>query len=126
MCLIDWQLGRLIRSQKTIMPAGLGTTLAFGGSQQRIAVNVAGTGSSFGSTTVGTVAINGVDTFQLDATVHFVYYNIKDFGDLPMQPFTLTQTVVGRVYCIVEFFLPEEFLNIPLEEFRKQYQQWRK
>lgn len=125
MCLMDWKLGRLIRCYPSPNVGDEGGIMQ--ANTQRVGILVS---IRQGDTTTG---LESVQILDIDSkTLAVVSYNQSPYlitltthGDLPTRQLTFaTVAGVGSVF-VTEFVMPEDYLNIPLEELERQYMPWK-
>lgn len=125
MCLIDWQLGRLIRPVIHKL-SGLTASIHLTPNQQRISVLV-GMQYLGGDPTLDSLLVKvGANTIITQGSDHPPYMmTIKDYGSLVSGDIVVSASLDSLNVTVVEFTLPEDYLGIPLEEFFKRYMPWK-
>lgn len=121
MCVGDWRLGRLIRSQGTDFSTSVASQLTFQRNAQRVAVMIAIDPLFAMSTGVTEL------TFDNLAVVTVNFYNpmsiisLQTHGDLPTHKFTIAASEDVVTGTITEFFMPEHYLAAALKQFESDY-----
>lgn len=124
MCLMDWKLGRLIATQEN--PKTAGTTLTLKANNQRVGLlmsitetNVLVTPDSLQGSYRGATGKlylpAGSDPYMVSMTNH---------GRMSTYDWVFSTLASQEQFSVTEFLLPEEYLDIPIEELRKMYTPW--
>lgn len=121
MCVSDWRIGRLIRTQATAFDSTVPTGLTYNPNRQRVGILIVPTPSAFAVTQVVIATFLNGTKIVFDATAQAKLLSMQEFGELTTFGFTLT--VVGTITTgvVTEFFLPEEIIQAGLDEFRRSY-----
>lgn len=122
MCVGDWRLGRLIRSQVTSVAHASVSSLIALPNKDRVGILL---GYSSGTISVNnSVAISVNDTlaFMIGGGKPVLMLSMRDHGDLVCQKFSAAMigASTGQV-SFTEFFLPESYLAAGLAEFNRTY-----
>lgn len=120
MCLSDWRVGRLIRSQLRQLDAASGPSYTIPGNRQRVGIRfiyaeTAGTSAQFLGGVVDGIALILVG-FQNPNTL----FTIETDGDLPTKEWTLVASAAID-FAVIEYFLPEDVLAAGIQQFRSAY-----
>lgn len=121
MCIQDWRLGRLIRSEARAVVLGLGATEDFPANKQRVGVTVGIPFANNSSIVFGQLSVDGILLVHFRNSNNLFEMTLATHGDLPMRPFTLTGNGTAVTFGLVQYFLPEEFLAAGLEEFNSEH-----
>lgn len=121
MCLMDWQLGRLIRSQVDYNSVPAATTITWPSNPQRV-------GFSFILSTGGTWVI-GPDSQQIAVGLFPTvsnglqfHFTLATHGDLPTRFFAARNNGgVTATILTIQYFLPEEYLQYAMEQLKQKY-----
>jgi hypothetical protein len=120
MCIGDWRLGRLIPLKITTRDLTAGGPLAIAADTNRVGI-IFSTGFTTGTgTNLADIAINGSLMFSLALNTRILELNLAQHGRVPMQAFTVTVgATANATVCVIEQFMPEEFLAAGLDEFKR-------
>lgn len=120
MCINDWRLGRLIRSQAREYSLGVGGTLAIQADQNRVGISfmmAMGATASSVTISVGGVSLVSLAQFeQLEA-----HFTLATHGDLPTRDFIVARRSGTALGSVVEYFAPADYLAAGLREFETLY-----
>ena len=120
MCVGDWRIGRLIRSNINYLAAAASATVSVPASMQRVGIEFAN--GTFASNDLAAVHIStgGSILYYMSNGVGRIRLTMKDDGDMPTRAWTITNgsTSSGNI-AIVEYFLPEEVIQAGIEEFKR-------
>lgn len=119
MCIGDWRLGRLIRTNAYSQTPGIGGTYTVRANPQRVGLTI----QSFQTTTIlvqsPSIAVDNVTVVFLPPTNTIFHCTFLAYGDLPTRKFDITTPGAATVLGIIEYTLPEEFIAAALEEFKR-------
>jgi hypothetical protein len=121
MCISDWRLGRLIRSQTTSAALTVGQTLILPPNAQRVGVILSNSIGTLGSANSATVAIGGVNCFLICGALPPLSLTLKDYGDLITKQIVLTCGTTAATIFATELFLPESVLSEAIETDMRKY-----
>lgn len=126
MCLMDYQLGRLCRSVRH--PSAPNATVTLQPSQQRVGILFSIEDAvAIGDDCLRVIVDNDtLSTIHLTAGSDPYMISITSHGDLPLHKFTISTINSVENFAVTEFFMPEDYLNMPLEELEHKYMPWRK
>lgn len=117
MCVSDWRIGRLLRSQATAFHLTIGATHDILPNQQRVAIHIAGEDDAHAVPTFLRLLVNDVLLAIRYDILSEAYYSIKDYGDLVTGKWTISPPAGGSYITVVEWFLPEGVLAVSVDEF---------
>lgn len=119
MCIGDWRLGRLIRTNAYTQTPGIGGTYTVRANPQRVGLTI----QSFQTNTVIgqslSIAVDNVTVLFLPPTSTIFHCTFLSHGDLPTRKFDITTPGTATVIGIIEYTLPEEFIAAALDEFKR-------
>ena len=121
MCISDWRIGRLIRSETKIHTPGIGATGTTAANQNRIGILFASLTSVATTRQWPLLLLEGVQIDLLTQNERWRLYTIDKHGNLPMRAWGVTTPVAANSVAVTEFFLPESYLAAGIEEFMRQY-----
>jgi hypothetical protein len=123
MCIDDWRLGRLIRSKITAASIAGAGTLTINPNMQRVGIQLSSASPSVVIGSFITVTIDGNLICYLFSSIPTVTYNFAEDGDIPTKQFILTNgnAVTATNVSIIEWFLPEEYIQAGIDSFKSQY-----
>jgi len=104
-----------------VVTTDLVTPVTVARNAQRVAINFAAVNGTFSAAHTIQLSVNGVAAFQLDSVVHYFYCSLTDFGLMPTYDWSILGTGAGRDMSITEWFMPEKYLAIALQEFNSKY-----
>lgn len=120
MCIGDWRLGTLIRTQVTTVSLAVASTI--------ITPNAERVGIMF---KVGTLAGGAVPELSVDGVLlgNFLVgfsppafdFTLATHGDLPTRQFTITNGVGTATIGVLEMFMPQSYITAGLNEFKREY-----
>lgn len=119
MCIGDWRLGRLIRSEAKTFTPGIGGIVTLGRNMQRVGLLVSSQSVLNITTQNIQIAVDGIIVGLLTLGEHQRLYTFLEHGDLSTRSWTITTPVAANVVSTVEFFLPEKYIAAALEEFER-------
>lgn len=119
MCIGDWRLGAVIRSvvSEKLTLATTSTIILANNTRVGITIGLAIPGATTAS--YGTVKPEGLQLVLLNSSHPFVHFTLATHGDLSFRSFTLTAANINCQFGIVEYFMPEEYLRVGIEEFKR-------
>lgn len=120
MCIEDWRLGRLIRSQISAAALTVGQTLSIAPSMQRVGVILSTTAIGIAAGTSETITIDGKIWGLLYTGGNPLIFLLKDHGDLVTKSFVITCGANAANVAITELFLPESVLKERPEELQQE------
>lgn len=121
MCISDYRIGRLTRSQLDAYSVGVGAPVVIPPHPDRVGI-IVNTSSVFSVTTSWlTVTSGGVCVGKLWSSAPTIAYLLPIHGDLCTREFTLTSTTSTHVCGVVQLFLPESVIAAMIEEFKRSY-----
>jgi len=121
MCISDWRIGRLIRSETKIHTPGIGATGTTPANQNRIGILFASLYNNVTVTQWPLLLLDGVQIDILTQNERWRLYTIAKHGNLPMRSWGITTNIAANSVAVTEFFLPESYLAAGIEEFMRQY-----
>lgn len=120
MCMTDLRLGRYIKSVRQFKNMAGAETMTIPADRTRIAFSVGAWTASAAVGTMPTLLIDGVFFAALGLNVPFMYFSIKDYGDLVQQAVTLLNgSTPGTQAHFNQYLLDEAMLSAPLSEFER-------
>lgn len=120
MCVQDWRIGRLIRTQITAHTLVVGTPFLIPANKQRVGLSLASGTPSGAPTVLIQVLHDGILYGMLWNSYIHHHITVSTHGDLPMKSAELRALVANAAIGVIEYFLPEEFLSAGLEEFKRE------
>lgn len=121
MCLNDWRIGRLIRSQNTQANTAAGTGLTFLPNKNRIGVTFSLTTGGISVANSMVVTFDGAAPFLITHGEPNLHMTLCTHGDFVTRGFVVSAGAVLTTLTIVEYFMPEKYLAAALEEFMRSY-----
>lgn len=124
MCLMDWQLGRLVR--RVTHPTSV-ISFIIPSNPNRIGLMLSGArGDGIINGALLQIGINDSGTTEIVINDNSPpqLFTTYMHGDLPMQKWLCTPSDNSTFWCFTEFLLPNDYLNLSVEELRKKYIQW--
>lgn len=124
MCVNDWRLGRLIRSNRIGGGTGATTIVLVPQSSVRIGLLITTFDelNLFNSPVSITDTNTGAQLIAVNAQNNQINMSIMTHGDLVQKALTITMASSGvAIVNVVEFILPEEVLAAGIERFYSEY-----
>ena len=122
MCVGDWRLGRLIRSQVTsVAHVSIASLIALP-NKDRVGILLGYSSTTAAVNNAIAISVNDVTAFMIGCGKPTLMLSMRDHGDLVCQKFTaaLIGASTGQI-SFTEFFLPESYLAAGLAEFNRTY-----
>lgn len=120
MCISDYRLGRLIRSQLDSQSVAVGTPITIPQHQNRVGIIINTSAVISVITSFVIVTVGGVAVGKLWSSAPTIAFLLKEHGDLCQKEFTLTATGTTAACGIVQLFLPESVIDAAIEEFNRR------
>jgi hypothetical protein len=124
MCVGDYRLGRLIRSVVRSVNTSATASTTILASPQRVGIIFGISENAFINTRSVGITVDGFDGFHISGNHPYLAFNMLEHGDLPTRKFVVSSLGSTAIFICVEQFLPEEALNIPLEDILRSYNSW--
>lgn len=123
MCIDDWRLGRLIRSKITPLSFAGGGAFTFPPNMQRVGVRVSISQSLTALNTGISITIDGQLVTYVFSSGQSMLFTLASDGDLPTKQIILTNiaAVTAVTGSIIEYTMPEEYIQAGLDQFLSQY-----
>ena len=121
MCIGDWRLGRLIRSEISFFNISSGINITKQRNPQRVGLTVGVIEAPFANTAFIQLMVDDIDFTILPFNRPIFHCTLQTHGDLPTRKFDvgMGSSVVQGAW--IEYFMPEEYIQAALEDFRRQY-----
>jgi len=119
MCVSDWRLGRLIRSQNTQVNTAAGTNTLFLPNRNRVGITLSLTVGGVSAANSMIVTFDNGAAFLITHGNPNVHITLCTHGDFVNRGFVVSGGAVLTTLTVVEYFLPEEVLAAGLNEFRR-------
>jgi hypothetical protein len=119
----DWRLGRLIRSKITAATIVAAGTLSVNANMQRVGIRCSIATSQIVVPGGVTITIDGQLAVILFSSFPTIDFTFADDGELPTKSFLLTNntSATNMAVSIIEYFLPEEYIQAGIDSFKSQY-----
>lgn len=119
--MMDWRIGRLIRSE-TLAQVDQGDTFDFKANSQRIMLSI----SVFSADPTSVVGVrfeftNGVIVASLGPDSMPLNVSLLNYGNLPMLGGTVFNRATDVPIKLSAFYMPEDYLAAGLEQFESEY-----
>lgn len=121
MCIGDWRLGRLIRSQVFAWDTNILNPQPIPANNARIGLTICGTTMSATITAGHAIRFEGIKTFYLNPNNAFVHLTLETHGDLVTKACDIIATTTTASGSWIEYWMPEKYLAAALEMFNSQY-----
>ena len=119
MCVSDWRLGRLVRSQNTQASTAAGTGLVYLPNRNRIGITLSLTIGGVSAANSMIVTFDNGAIFLITHGNPNIHMTLCTHGDFVNRGFVVSAGAVLTTLTVVEYFLPEEVLAAGLNEFRR-------
>ena len=121
MCVGDWRLGRLIRSQTFDWDTNVLSPQPIAANPNRVGLSVSGHTLSSTVTAGHRLRSEGKVIRYLLATTSFYHLSLWEHGDIVTKAFDIAVSTTVAVGTWTEYWLPEEVLQAGIEEFKRTY-----
>ena len=121
MCIGDWRAGRLIRTTRRQVTLLTGQSTSVLANRQRVGITIAQAGAKIADAASVTITVGGVSIDALRANEGTKHYSMLTHGELPTLDFVISVTGATLIIGIVEYTMPESYLNAMLGEFSRLY-----
>lgn len=125
MCLMDWRLGRFIRTVVTPWAFLGSVNLTRPSSPQRVGIMISGDSSGLSNSPFTDIKVDNVICCCINLQVGSRLFTLTTHGDLPTRSFQLSGGGTASEGSWTEFFLPENELAISMDDLISEYHQWR-
>lgn len=126
MCVVDWRLGRLVRSEIRRWVSGSSTNLVVQADPTRVGIKFFLRELDTTNPTFIQCSIDGISGFALSEVFPYVQFNVANDGDLPMRAFTLSNASAACSGLIILQTLPLDVLTAGITQFTSEYQPWKR
>lgn len=121
MCISDYRIGRLIRSQSDTYSVAAGSPQTIPAHRDRVGIYFATSTPILIVTSVVNINCNGVVIAKLWGAQTIQRLLLAEDGDLCTKEFTITAVGSTHVVGVHQLFLPEAAIAAALEEFKRSY-----
>lgn len=121
MCISDWRLGRLIRTQINAKSLTSGQTISVPANPARVGIILAMSTPQTLTANVVTVTIDGVLWGHINGYMPQLRFHMNNDGDITTRSFLLTNGTITQTLSITELLLPESILAENLNNLMRPY-----
>lgn len=119
MCVGDWRLGRLMRSQTTVQTPGIAGNATLPRNPQRVGLMIGVQSTLAIAAQQPVVSVAGVVVLWMRAGENHAMFTMLEHGDLTTRDWSVLTPAAATPISFTEFFLPEEVIAAALEEFKR-------
>lgn len=121
MCVQDWRLGRMVRTQRVAFDIEGPATYTLPQDNQRVGWEVNFNIDSTTAAQWSTISWDSGGSLLIPVYKPFFRCDLTTHGDLPTKAVTFAGLVGVLSGYLFVWTMPEEYLSAALEEFRRQY-----